>query len=60
MQVLEAEPWSSVRAIAEFLKISVSMVHLHLTTSQYEKPTFQMVPHFLNDDLRVKQLEGTR
>jgi hypothetical protein len=27
LQVLEAEPWSSVRVIAEFLKIPASMVH---------------------------------
>jgi hypothetical protein len=33
LQVLEAEPWSSVRMIAEFLKIPASTVHLHLTTS---------------------------
>jgi hypothetical protein len=31
--VLEAEPWSSVRTIAEFLKIPASTVYLHLTTS---------------------------
>jgi hypothetical protein len=33
LQILEAEPWSSFRMIAEFLKIPVSMVHLHRTTS---------------------------
>jgi hypothetical protein len=33
LQVLEADPWSSVRTIAEFLKIPASMVHLYLTTS---------------------------
>jgi hypothetical protein len=32
-QMLEAEPWFSVRTIAEFLKIPVSTVHLDLTTS---------------------------
>jgi hypothetical protein len=32
LQVLEFEPWSSVHTIAEFLKIPVSAVHLHLTT----------------------------
>jgi hypothetical protein len=29
LQVLEAESWSSVRTIAEFLKTLVSIVHLH-------------------------------
>jgi hypothetical protein len=33
LQALEAERWSSVWTIAEFLKISASTVHLHLTTS---------------------------
>jgi hypothetical protein len=33
LQVLEAEPWSSIRTIAEFLKIPASTVHLHLPTS---------------------------
>jgi hypothetical protein len=33
LQVLEAEPWSSVRTIPEFLKIPASTVHLHLPTS---------------------------
>jgi hypothetical protein len=33
LQVLEAGPWSSVRANAEFLKIPASTVPLHLTTS---------------------------
>jgi hypothetical protein len=32
LQVLEVEPWSSVRTVAEFLKIPTSTVHLHLTT----------------------------
>jgi hypothetical protein len=38
LQVLEAEPWSSVRTIAEFLKIPLLTVHLHLTTSHNMKP----------------------
>jgi DNA-binding NarL/FixJ family response regulator len=33
LQVLEAGLWPSVQTIAEFLKISVSTMHLHLTTS---------------------------
>jgi hypothetical protein len=33
LQILEAESWSSVRTIAEFLKIPALTVHLHLTTS---------------------------
>jgi hypothetical protein len=33
LQILEAEPSSSVRMSAEFLKIPASTVHLHLTTS---------------------------
>jgi hypothetical protein len=33
LQILEAEPWSSVRTIAEFLKIPASTVHLRRTTS---------------------------
>jgi hypothetical protein len=33
LQVIEAEPWSLVRKIADFLKIFASAVHLHLTTS---------------------------
>jgi hypothetical protein len=32
LQVLEAEPCSLMRTIAEFLKILASTVHLHLTT----------------------------
>jgi hypothetical protein len=55
LQVLEAEPWSSVRTIAELLKIYPSTVHLHLTTSLNMKSRhFKCVPHFLNDDLRAK------
>jgi hypothetical protein len=33
LQVLEAEPWSSVRMVAVFLNIPATTVHLHLTTS---------------------------
>jgi hypothetical protein len=58
---LEAEPWSSVRTIAEFLKIPVSMLHLHSTTSLNMKSRYlKWVPHFLDDDLRGKRLEGAR
>jgi hypothetical protein len=61
LQVLEAEPWSSVRTIAEFLKIPSSTVHPHLTTSLNMKSRhFNWVPHFHNDDLRTKRLEGAR
>jgi hypothetical protein len=61
LQVLETEPWSSVRTIAEFLKIPASTVHLHLTTSLNTKGRyFKWIPHFLGDDLRVKRLQGAR
>jgi hypothetical protein len=61
LQVLEAEPWPSVRTIAEFLKIPVSTVHLYLTISLNMKSRhFKWVPHFLDDDLRAKRLEGAR
>jgi hypothetical protein len=54
LQVLEAEPWSSIRTIAEFLKIHASTVHLHLTTSLHMKSRhLKSVPHFLDDDLRA-------
>jgi hypothetical protein len=33
LQVLEAEPGSSVRTITEFLELPAPTVHLHLTTS---------------------------
>jgi hypothetical protein len=53
LQVLEAEPGSSVRTIAELLKIPASRVHLHLTTSFNMKGRhFKLVPDFLDDDLR--------
>jgi transposase len=59
LQVLEAEPWSSIRMIAEFLKIPASTMHLHLTTSLNTKSQhFKWTPRFLDDDLRVKRLEG--
>jgi hypothetical protein len=54
LQVLEAEPWSSVQTIAEFLKIPASTVDLHLTTSlNMKRRHFKWVFHFLDDDLRV-------
>jgi hypothetical protein len=59
LQVLEAEPWSSVRTIAEFFKIPVSTVHLHVTTSLNMKSRhFKWVPRLLDDDLRAKRLKG--
>jgi hypothetical protein len=61
LQVLEAEPWSSVRTIAEFLKIPPSRVYLHPITSLNMKTQyFKWVPHFLDNDLRAKRLEGVR
>jgi hypothetical protein len=58
-QGLEAEPWSSVRTTAEFLKTPASTVHLHLATSlNMKSQPFKWVPHFLDDDLRAKRLEG--
>jgi hypothetical protein len=61
LQVLEAEPRSSVQMIAELLKIPLSTVHLHLTTSLNMKSRhFKWVPHFLDDDLREKWLDGAR
>jgi hypothetical protein len=61
LQVLEAEPWSSVWTIPEFLKIPASTVHLHLTTSLNMKSRhFKRIPHFLNDDLRAKRLDGAQ
>jgi hypothetical protein len=48
LQALEAEPWPSVRAIAEFLKIPPSTVHLNLATSLNMKSRhFNWVPHFI-------------
>jgi hypothetical protein len=59
LQVLEAEPWSSVQTIAEFLKIHALTVHLHLITSLNVKSQhFIWVPHFLDSNLRAKRLEG--
>jgi hypothetical protein len=61
LQVLEAEPWSSVRTIAAFLKIAALTVHLHRITSLHMKSRhFKRVPRFLDDDLRAKRLEGAR
>jgi hypothetical protein len=59
LQVLEAGPWSSVGTIAELLKIPASTAHLHLTTSLNMKSGhFKWAPHFVDDDLRAKRLEG--
>jgi hypothetical protein len=61
LQVLEVEPWSSVQTIVEFLKVPALTVHLHLTKSLSMKSGhFKWVPHFLDDDLTVKRLEGAR
>jgi hypothetical protein len=61
LQVLEAEPWSLVRTISEFLKIPASTVRLHLTTSLNMKSRhFKWLPHFRDDDLRAKRLEGAQ
>jgi hypothetical protein len=61
LQILEAEPWSLVGTIAEFLTIPGSAADLYLTTSFNMKSRhFKWIPHFLNDDLRAKQLEGAR
>jgi hypothetical protein len=61
LPALEAGPWSSVRAIAGFLKMYASMVHLHLITSLNVKSRhFKWVPYFLDDDLRAKRLKGIR
>jgi hypothetical protein len=57
MQVLEAESWSSVRTIAEFLKIPVSVVHL-TTSLNMKRRHFKWVRHFLDDDLRAKRLDS--
>jgi hypothetical protein len=61
LQILEAKPWSSVRTIAEFLQIPVSLVHLYLTTSLNMKSRhFKWLLHSLDDDLRAKRLESAR
>jgi transposase len=61
LQVLEAESWYSIRMIAEFLGIPASTAHLHLTISLNIKSRhFKWVPHFLDDDFRIKQLEGAQ
>jgi hypothetical protein len=58
---LEAEPWFSVQSIAEFFKIPALTAHLHLTTSLNMKSRhFKWVPHFLDDDLEAKRLDGVR
>jgi hypothetical protein len=61
LQVLEAQPWSSVRTVAEFLKIPASTVHLHRTASlNMKRQHFKWVPHLLDDDLRAKRLKGAQ
>jgi hypothetical protein len=61
MQLLETKPSSSGRTKAEFLKIPASTVHLYLTTSRNMKSRhFKWVPHFLDDDLRAKRLDGSQ
>jgi hypothetical protein len=55
LQILEAEPWSSVRAIAEFLEILASTVYLYLTTSLNMKNRhFKSVPYLPDNDLGSK------
>jgi hypothetical protein len=59
LQVWESEPWFSVPTIAEFLKIPASTVHLHLNTSLNMKSRdLKWVPHFVDDDLTAKRLDG--
>jgi hypothetical protein len=61
LQVLKAEPWSSVWTIAEFLKDHASTPYLHHTTSlNMKRRHFNWVPRFLDEDLRVKWLERAR
>jgi hypothetical protein len=61
LHALEAEPWSSVRTIAEFFKILALTVHSRRTTSlKMENRLVKWVPYFLDDDLIVKPLEGAR
>jgi hypothetical protein len=61
LQVLKVELWSSVGTMAELLKIPASGVHLHLATSLNMKSRhFNWVPHFRDDDLRAKPMEGVR
>jgi hypothetical protein len=61
LQVLKAEPWFSVRTIAEFLKIPVSTVHLHLITPLNMKIRhFNWVPYFFHDNLRINRLDAAR
>jgi hypothetical protein len=61
LQVLEAEPWSSVRTIVESLKIPASAVNLHLITPLNMKSRhFKGVTHFLDDGLRTNRVEGAR
>jgi hypothetical protein len=61
LQVLEAEPWSWVLTIAEFLKVPALTVHLHrITPLNMKSRHFKWVPHFLDDNLRANRLEGTQ
>jgi hypothetical protein len=61
LQVLESEPWSSVRTIAKVLNIPALTGHLHLTTSLNMKSRhFKCVRHFLDDYFSPKRLEGDR
>jgi hypothetical protein len=47
--------------IAEFLTLPASILHLHLTASLDMKSRhFKWVPHFLDNYLRAKRLEGAR
>jgi hypothetical protein len=47
--------------IAQFIKIHVPTLQLHLTISLNKKSRhFKWVPHFLDDDLRAKRLDGAR
>jgi hypothetical protein len=61
LQVLEAEPWFSVRTIAEFLEIPVSMVHLRLTNFFNMKSRyFKWIPLFLDDLMMIYEQNDWR
>jgi hypothetical protein len=61
LKVLEAGPWFWVQMIAWFLKIPPPTGRPHRTTSLNMKSRhFNWVPHFRNDDLTAKRLEGAR
>jgi hypothetical protein len=58
---LKAKPWYWVQTIAEFLKIPASTMRFHRATSlNMTGRHFNWVPHFLDDDLGAKRLEGAR